>query len=575
MRATALRCLAAVATLCWGAMPVSLAGDAASARPRLVVGVDPDYPPYEYRDASGKPAGFNVELTKAIAEVMGLDVDFRFGLWSELRTALMEGELDALEGITYSEARAAQLDFAPPHAYIQHAIFGRKGVPPVSGLAGLAGKDVVVFRGGIMDELLTQQGGLRSLLRTDTPADALRLLASGRGEYAVLALLPGVHLVDGLGLTNLVPVDRSAHLEKYGFAVKKGNEPVLARIEQGLAILKQTGRYAAIQERWMGVLEPERVPWRTVARTAGTVLVVVLILLGLTVLWTAQLRRKVAQRTASLGREVAERNRAIDEMEKQHRQLVQAERMAALGALVAGVGGEVKRAVGLLEAHLPAVRTALEASEGERRGRGGLTPASQAGADEGSRHLDAVDSGVARIQRIIDDLEDFARRDEGAPQEPLELNETVRAAARLVESALLRATRRFDLVLAPGLPPVTGNARRLQQVLVNLLLNACEALPDAERLIRMETRPADGGRSVVVEVVDEGVGIPPEQLPRLCDPFFTTKRDGGIGLGLAVAQRIVAEHRGHLELASAVGVGTTAAVTLPARARAAVESPPA
>jgi polar amino acid transport system substrate-binding protein len=223
----------------------------------------------------------------------------------------------------------------------------------------------------------------------------------------------------------------------------------------------------------------------------------------------------------------------------------------------------VKRAVGALEVHLPAVRGALAGAERRPAGAG---VALASGGGDGLRHLDAVESGVARIQQILDDLEDFSRRDEGAPQEPLDVNEVARAAARLAEGALVRATRRFDLVLARELPPVTGNARRLQQVLVNLLINACEALPDGDRLIRLETRALSDGRSVRVEVVDEGVGIPPDQLPRLCDPFFTTKRGGGIGLGLAVAQRIVAEHRGTLELQSAVGVGTTAAVTLPAGA---------
>jgi polar amino acid transport system substrate-binding protein len=557
MGAPLLPCLAAVATL-WGT--VAAAADV-PARPRLVVGVNPDYPPFEYRDREGNAAGFNTDLTLAIAEVMGLDVEFRFAPWAELRAGLLDGEIDALQGITFSSARAAALDFAPAHAYVQHAIFARRGTLPVSGFAGLAGKEVIVFRGGIMEELLEQQGGLRRLIRSDTPADALRLLASGQGDYAVVALLPGLHLSHELGLTNVVPVDRAVHLEKYGFAVRKGNEAALARIEQGLAILKQTGRYVAIQERWLGVLEPDRLHWRAVARTAATVLAMVLVLLGATVLWTAQLRRKVAQRTSALQREVAERNRALQEMERQHRQLVQAERMAALGALVAGVGDEVKRAVGAVETHLPGLRAAFPA-----RADGPSLAEPPPAPPDGALHVEAVASGVARIQQIVDGLEDFARRDEGAPQEPLDVNEIARAAARLAGAALQRATRRFDLVLAPGLPAVVGNARRLQQVLVNLLLNACEALPDVEGLIRLETRHGPIGRSVVIEVGDEGVGIPPEQLPRLCDPFFTTKRGGGIGLGLAVAQRIVAEHRGKLELASAVGVGTTATVTLPASA---------
>ena len=199
------------------AAALALAAAPASAQPlepieepyRVVVGADRDYPPYEFLDKAGQPAGYNVELTQAIAEVMGMSVEFRFGRWSEMRAGLLSGEIDALQGISYSDERARELDFAPPHAIVHHAIFARKETPPVSGLDELAGKKVVVFRGGIMDETLTRRGLGAGLVRTGTPADALRLLASGENDYVVLALLPGMYITRELHLTNVVPVARS------------------------------------------------------------------------------------------------------------------------------------------------------------------------------------------------------------------------------------------------------------------------------------------------------------------------------------------------------------------------------
>lgn len=139
---------------------------------RVVVGADRDYPPYEFLDRGGQPAGFNVDLTRAIAEVMGMTVEFRFASWAEIRGDLMAGRIDVLQGISWSEERARELDFAPPHAIVQHAIFARRDSPRVSSLDDLRGKRVIVFGGGIMDDTLTRRGLGDGLVRTGTPADA-------------------------------------------------------------------------------------------------------------------------------------------------------------------------------------------------------------------------------------------------------------------------------------------------------------------------------------------------------------------------------------------------------------------
>jgi signal transduction histidine kinase len=179
--------------------------------------------------------------------------------------------------------------------------------------------------------------------------------------------------------------------------------------------------------------------------------------------------------------------------------------------------------------------------------------------------LDEMIEGARRIKRIVEDLKDFARREDAPRLEPVDLSAVVRAAVRLVDNSIRKATSRFELASADGLPRVRGNAQRIEQVVVNLILNACQALPDPSRAIRVATRHEPGRGAVVLEVQDEGVGIRPEDLSRLTDPFFTTKRDsGGTGLGLSVSAGIVKEHGGSLEFRSAQGTGTTVVLTLPA-----------
>jgi len=92
----------------------------------VIVGGDRAYPPYEFIDKDGKPAGYNVDLTRAIAEVMGMKVEFRFGDWSDMRNGLLKKKIDILQGISYSDARSSSVDFSPPHTIVHHAIFARK-----------------------------------------------------------------------------------------------------------------------------------------------------------------------------------------------------------------------------------------------------------------------------------------------------------------------------------------------------------------------------------------------------------------------------------------------------------------
>lgn len=546
-------------------LPVS-----ALAKP-IIVGGDRDYPPYEYLDTNGKPAGYNVELTKAIAEVMGLQVEFRLGGWSEQLRDLKEGRIDLLQGISWSEQRAAQIDFAPSHTIVNHAVFARKESPVVSSLAELKGKKVTLHRDGIMHEQLSRLGYGPDLVPTSTPADALRLLASGQCDYAVVAIVPGMYLIREYKLTNLVPVARSIASQKYGHAVRKGNGELQAKLTEGLAILKKTGQYDQIHAKWLGVLEPEGLAIGKAIKLAILVLVPLLLVLGGMAFWSRSLHKQVALRTADLTREIAERTAAEEELRRNQQQLVQADKMAALGVLVSGVAHEINNPNGLILLNMPILKDvcadALELLEqhcpDQDQIRLGGLPYRRI-RQELPQMLDEMQDGARRIKRIVEDLKDFARQDDAALMEPLNLNQVSQAAVRLVERSLRTATNRFEAEYAEPLPPVRGNSQRIEQVLVNLLLNACQALTDTNRGIFLYTFINETNTMAGVSVRDEGCGIAPEHLDRLTDPFFTTKREsGGTGLGLSVSAGIVKEHGGSLQFSSPPGQGTTATLLLP------------
>ncbi|BCR06373.1 hypothetical protein DESUT3_34420 [Desulfuromonas versatilis] len=246
-------------------------------------------------------------------------------------------------------------------------------------------------------------------------------------------------------------------------------------------------------------------------------------------------------------------------------------RLASLGELSAGVAHEINNPNGLILLNLPflseAFADAMPILDAWHRQQGeyslGGLEFSRVREEIPKVFEEMIDSGQ-RIRAIVEDLKNFVRRNGEAPRERFDLNRAVQTSLRLTSNTLRQATERFTTALAEQLPPVLGNSQRIEQVLVNLIQNACQALPDRNRGIHLETAHDAPQKQVVLRLRDEGCGIPPQAIPRITDPFFTTKRDtGGTGLGLSVSARIVKDHGGSLSFDSAPGKGTCVTLSLP------------
>jgi polar amino acid transport system substrate-binding protein len=135
---------------------------------------------------------------------------------------------------------------------------------------------------------------------------------------------------------------------------------------------------------------------------------------------------------------------------------------------------------------------------------------------------------------------------------------------RLVAKSIEQATCCFEVIYGDDLPHFYGSFQRIEQVLINLLLNACQALSQRSSCLSLVTR-FDGERELLQLILrDEGVGMSPEVLPKIVNPFFTTRRDtGGTGLGLSICSTIIQDHGGHMNFNSHLGEGTTVTVELP------------
>jgi signal transduction histidine kinase len=137
-------------------------------------------------------------------------------------------------------------------------------------------------------------------------------------------------------------------------------------------------------------------------------------------------------------------------------------------------------------------------------------------------------------------------------------------AVSLTANLVNKSTKAFLLHCDTALPTFIGNAQRIEQVVINLVVNACQALPDKDRTIIVATACDTQSQHVVLTVKDEGEGIDEQALKQIIDPFFTTRREsGGTGLGLAISDRIVRDHGGQIQFESQPGEGTTVRVAFP------------
>ena len=176
-----------------------------------------------------------------------------------------------------------------------------------------------------------------------------------------------------------------------------------------------------------------------------------------------------------------------------------------------------------------------------------------------------IGQNAKRIQKIIDNLKHLGRQDRGHMDEPADIVKVLHGAVTLLEARIRKYTDSFTADLPVDLPIVRGNVQQLEQVFINVIVNALESLPDRSRSVRVSARPDVAGTRVIVEVADQGTGIADDVMSHLGEPFFTTKAEsGGTGLGLSISSSIVERHGGVLRFATNDDRGTTVSIDLPA-----------
>ena len=524
----------------------------------VVVGVDPEFAPYSFLEDDGSLRGMVVDLVQEVATIQEMRLSFRTAPTAQLRRALRRGEIDVVPHWPQTAEPPDGILVSLAHFDVPDGVFVRisddpsqpKGSTPLGEL--LQNHTAVVQDEDPAYEFVAERVPVEQILVEPSTAAALRRLAGGDGDYALVPRRTGTYLLRSLDLDNLSQLPtKLAYTRGLSFAVRDDRKELMEEFERGMVILTENGTYERIFNQWVQFPADEGPDLRWLLGVLGATI----FLLGLSTVWSWSLRRTVARRTAELRAEEAERRRL-------EAQIQQTQKLESLGILAGGVAHDFNNLlmgilgnVSLARHGEPGAKLEERLEEIERAGREAaeLTGQMLAYSGRGSFSVQRLD-----LSSLVQDLMPWI-------------------------SAHVSPDARIALDLAEELPQVEGDEDQLRQLIQNLVTNASEALEDDDGLIRLATssRNCDAeqlaetylhprlpaGPYVVLHVSDSGQGMEPDVLERVFDPFFSTKFTGR-GLGLAATLGIVRGHRGAIQIHSTPGEGTRVRVFLPTAADA-------
>lgn len=309
-----------------------------------------DYPPFAIVQPDGTADGFSVDLLKAAVKAGGLSVSFKVDSWHVLKQELADGALDVLPLVSYSDERDKVFDFTAPYMKLNGTVFVRKGSAGIEKLADLMGKEVLVMRGDTAHEYVVRKKLTDTVIPTVSIEEAFKLLSAGKHDAVVVQQIVGFQMLRKLKIDNIVPIGEK-HVsslkpvtlkldgfeQKFCFAVREGNQQLLALLNEGLAVLYLDGTYEALYEKWFSPILPKpKIPVGDYIKLLVSIVVPLLLIGTLLGLW--YLKRLVATKTRSLEKEIEHRKRMEKEKEEANAKYVKAQELGKVGNWEYSVG---------------------------------------------------------------------------------------------------------------------------------------------------------------------------------------------------------------------------------------------
>ncbi len=289
-------------------------------------------------------------------------------------------------------------------------------------------------------------------------------------------------------------------------------------------------------------------------------------------IWGKAVKLKESEVLFCSFRNITDKMRLGEEARLLQGKLIQANKMTSLGMLVSGIAHEINNPNHFIMANAEMVSDAWKDTAdilADHYRTHGDFPLGGVPYSEMRyimpRLLTAMAEGAARIKNIVDNLKDFSKQGSADQYKAVDVNQAVTAAAALVSSQIGKFTDRFEIREGVDLPLAEGNKQQIEQVVINLVMNALQSLRNKNEAVIVATSYDKEADCIQILVKDEGIGMAQEELSRITEPFYTSRIDeGGTGLGLSISYSLIKNHQGTLTFSSEPGKGTTVIVSLPA-----------
>ena len=281
----------------------------------VVVGSDNNYPPFEFINKDYIPEGFSIDIVRAAARTMGINIEFSLEPWAETKAAFDSGKIDMLSGMYYSDERAEKYLFSSPYMVMHQAVFSRNNSPEYNDIDSLKGKEIIVQKGDIMHEYLLSKKITDKIVTVESPDQALSLLSSGKHDFVLTSRITGLYWLEELGIKNISSGSNITSVD-YCFAVPENNPDLLNKLNEALIIIKKTGVYDDIYKKWFADLDPDLSSLRQSLKIIFISASILALGLIFFVLWSWKLKKTVIIKTSELKDEIDGHSRDAEELEE-------------------------------------------------------------------------------------------------------------------------------------------------------------------------------------------------------------------------------------------------------------------
>lgn len=284
----------------------------------ILVGAEPDYPPYCSLDANGNPEGFAIDVFKAAAQAGDLHVNFKIGLWLQIKQDLVEGKINALPIVSRTPEREEILDFTLSYLTLKGAVFARKKEHNIKTLSDLKNKRILVMKGDNAHEFVLRDKISTQIYTTNTFEEAFQKLVNGEGDVVIVQHIIGLKLIERLKLQRKVvplPIELENFTQEFCIAVTGGDKQLLDRLNEGLSIIIANGTFRKINEKWFGPVIKVKLSPSDIFKVI--LLIVIPFFALMILLWIVFLRREVLRRTERMYQEIAEHQHTLINLKHQ------------------------------------------------------------------------------------------------------------------------------------------------------------------------------------------------------------------------------------------------------------------